>query len=82
MKRVPAKKIHLFTGIQAAALAALWVLKASPIGILFPVLIAMLVPLRLLMTRWFTEEELEALDAEEEVGDLDHESAGGFDVHA
>ena len=82
VKRVPAKKIHLFTGIQAAALAALWVLKASPIGILFPVLIAMLVPLRLLMTRWFTEEELEALDAEEEVGDLDHESAGGFDVHA
>jgi len=82
VKRVPSKKIHLFTGIQAAALAALWVLKTSAIGILFPVLIAMLVPLRLSMTRWFTEEELEALDSEEEVGDLDHEIAGGFDVHA
>ena len=66
----------------AAALAALWVLKTSAIGILFPVLIAMLVPLRLGMARWFTEGELEALDAEEEVSDLDHEIAGGADVHA
>ncbi|MBL8896902.1 MAG: HCO3- transporter [Planctomycetes bacterium] len=58
-------RIHLYTIIQAVALAALWVLKASSIGILFPVLIALLVPLRLLLGRWFTAEELAALDAEE-----------------
>jgi len=59
-------RIHLFTVIQALALGALWVLKASAIGILFPVLIAMLVPLRILMARWFKPEELHVLDSEEE----------------
>ncbi|MCK5941294.1 MAG: HCO3- transporter [Planctomycetes bacterium] len=59
------RRIHLFTLVQAAALAALWVLKASAIGILFPVLIALLVPLRLLLGRWFTRDELAALDSEE-----------------
>lgn len=82
VKKVPIKKIHLFTSIQAGSLAALWVLKTSAIGILFPVLIAGLVPLRLGMKRWFTEEELEALDAEEVPEDLEDEMAGGSGVHA
>ena len=80
VKIVPYKKIHLFTGIQAAALAALWALKTSAIGILFPVLIALLVPLRLFLKRFYTPEELAALDAEEELD----EAADAFigDAHA
>lgn len=64
---VPHKKIHIFTAIQAGALAALWALKTSAIGILFPVLIALLVPLRLLLNRFYTPQELAVLDAEEAV---------------
>jgi hypothetical protein len=59
--------------IQLVGLVALWVLKASPLGILFPILIALLVPLRLLMGRFFNPEHLEALDADEEVEDLERE---------
>ena len=53
------------------ALGLLWVLKASAIGILFPVLIALLVPLRLLLGRWFRPAELDKLDSEEEVEETD-----------
>ncbi|MFT5393972.1 MAG: hypothetical protein ACI8PT_004177 [Gammaproteobacteria bacterium] len=66
---VPAPIIHAFTGIQLFCLAALWALKASAAGILFPVLIALLVPLRFLLGRWFKPEDLEALDDDE---DEDH----------
>ena len=64
-RRVPLKSIHLFTGIQLVCLVLLWIVKASVVGILFPLFIAMLVPVRLLMSRWFTPVSLEALDAEE-----------------
>nr|CRL71052.1 hypothetical protein CPGR_00599 [Mycolicibacter nonchromogenicus] len=47
----------------------LWILKSSPAGILFPLFIAMLVPLRLLLNRWFQPEHLVWLDADEEPDD-------------
>ena len=65
-QKVSASVVTKFTLIQVFALAALWVLKTSPIGILFPVLIALLVPLRLFMKRKFSEEDLHYLDSEEE----------------
>lgn len=65
VQRVRHLKIHVFTGIQVVALGALWVLKSSALGILFPVLIALLVPLRLGLARFFEPHELEALDREE-----------------
>jgi hypothetical protein len=80
VRRVPITRIHLFTLIQVSGLVALWVLKASKLGILFPVLIALLVPLRLALGRWFTASELEALDPEEELEDLEGELIGG-DAH-
>lgn len=42
-----------------------WV-KGSPIGVLFPVLIALLAPLRLLLVRtpWFSESDMAMLDSE------------------
>ncbi|KIG13092.1 Sodium bicarbonate cotransporter [Enhygromyxa salina] len=82
LRRVSRRKIHLFTIIQLGGLVALWVLKTSPLGLLFPILIALLVPLRLALKRWFTDDELEALDGEETAEDveIDHMLAG--DLHA
>ena len=79
VKRVPAKAIHAFTLIQVVALGALWVLKTSSVGILFPVLIAALVPIRMIMGKVFRAEDLEALDSEE---DLDENDTMEVDVHA
>lgn len=42
-------------------------LKASIFGILFPVLIALLVPLRLMLNKFFDRGHLAALDADEDV---------------
>lgn len=74
---VPRSVIRKFTVIQIAALAALWILKTSSIGILFPVLIALLVPLRLSMRRTFAPEHLAALDADEEAEDIEREATLG-----
>jgi len=79
VRKVKSARIHAFTVIQVVSLAALWVLKASKLGILFPVLIALLVPFRLSLGRWFTEEELAALDAHEEAEEQE-ERVGG-DLH-
>ena len=43
---VPRKVSVLFTAIQMACLGAMVYVKESPIGVLFPVVIAMLAPLR------------------------------------
>jgi hypothetical protein len=76
---VPHAVIHRFTLIQLAALVALWVLKASSVGILFPVLIAALVPLRLFLTQFFEPEYLAALDTDESAAEIQER---GSDVHA
>jgi len=46
VRKVPIPVIHKYTLIQLGALVALWLVQASPIGILFPLLVALLVPLR------------------------------------
>ena len=66
IRRVPKWIIHAFTLLQLACLGVLWMVKSSALGILFPVFIALLVPVRLLAARYFSEEHLAALDAEEE----------------
>lgn len=76
---VPARVIHRFTLIQLAALVALWLLKSSPVGILFPILIAGLVPLRLLLDRYFEPQHLAALDTDEDAAEI---AERGTDVHA
>jgi mannitol/fructose-specific phosphotransferase system IIA component (Ntr-type) len=65
IRRVPNWKIHTFTAIQLLCLMILWVTKASAIGILFPLFIAMLVPVRFLLNRFFDQQHLLALDASE-----------------
>jgi hypothetical protein len=63
--QVPPREIHKFTFIQLVCFVVLWVLKASKLGILFPLMIAALVPINLFIKRFFPDKYMEALTAEE-----------------
>ena len=76
IRRVPRRTIHAFTLLQLNCLVILWVVKSSAIGILFPIIIALLVPVRMIAGKFFKQEYLDALDAEEEPDD-DHLSLPG-----
>jgi len=65
LRAVPTRVVHIFTAVQLACLAILWFVKASPIGILFPFFLALLVPIRILLTRVLKPEHMALLDAEE-----------------
>jgi hypothetical protein len=65
MRQVPTKWIHRFTLIQLVCFVILWVLKASRIGLLFPLMIAALVPIRMFASRFFPPEYIAALIAED-----------------
>ena len=64
IRAIPDKTIHRFTAIQLVCLCVLWLVKSSPIGILFPLFIGLLVPVRMLLSRSFEPEHLALLDAE------------------
>lgn len=64
-RHVPLKSIHKFTLIQLACFVALWVLKASKLGLLFPLMIAALVPINIWINRFFPPNHIKALLAEE-----------------
>jgi len=66
IRRVPSRTIHAFTALQFSCLAILWIVKSSSIGILFPIFIALLVPVRMIASMFFSAEHLAALDADEE----------------
>jgi hypothetical protein len=78
---VPLKKIHLFTFIQVICLILLMIVKSSVIGILFPILVALLIPLRMhiLPKLGFTDQDLTMLDADE-LEDKDAENKGARDL--
>lgn len=64
--KLPAKKTNIFTLIQLACLGSMMWVKGSPIGVLFPVLIAVLAPLRLLLVKMnlFSNDDMVLLDSE------------------
>lgn len=64
-RRVPIWTIHKYTIVQLICLASLGAIRASRFGIIFPVAIAALVPIRFRMQRYFSTQHLLALDAEE-----------------
>lgn len=68
-RRVPVRTIHLFTLVQLICLVVLCLINISsfkPISILFPIFIALLVPVRAILSRFFDEDHLAFLDADEE----------------
>ena len=65
LSRVPRAIVHRYTLVQALGRLILWVVKASAIAVLFPLVIALLVPLRLLLDRVFEPGHLAFLDAAE-----------------
>lgn len=75
IRTVPLKTIHAFTALQLLGLVSLWILKTTKIqgftlGIFFPLLIALLVPFRMSMNRFFDTKHLDILDAEESVEEI------------
>lgn len=64
-RHVPISTIHKFTVFQFVCFVVLWVLKSSKIGILFPLFIAALVPLRMAVKRYFDPVHYDLLIAED-----------------
>ncbi|CAB9506504.1 Electroneutral sodium bicarbonate exchanger 1 [Seminavis robusta] len=63
---LPWKRIHLYTAVQLACLAACWGWRfTGPLAIAFPLVVVAFVPLRLVvLPKIFSEEELRLLDSE------------------
>uniref|UniRef100_A0ACB8ELP0 Electroneutral sodium bicarbonate exchanger 1 n=1 Tax=Sphaerodactylus townsendi TaxID=933632 RepID=A0ACB8ELP0_9SAUR len=62
LRHVPLRKVHLFTVIQLTALIVLWVVKATPAAIIFPMMVLALVFVRQVMDLCFSKRELSWLD--------------------
>ncbi|XP_064408478.1 electroneutral sodium bicarbonate exchanger 1 isoform X1 [Latimeria chalumnae] len=62
LRHVPLRKVHLFTLIQLTCLVLLWVIKASPAAIVFPMMVLALVFIRKLMDICFSKREMSWLD--------------------
>ena len=63
---VDPKVVQTFTFIQIICLAAMFWIKESRVGVLFPVVIAMLAPIRFALERrnMISTEDMDVLDAE------------------
>ncbi|MCA9241473.1 MAG: PTS sugar transporter subunit IIA, partial [Planctomycetales bacterium] len=72
IRRAPNWVIHSFTGVQFVCLGVLWLINLNEnpaISILFPLIIALLVPVRFALDYFFKHAYLEVLDAAEEPED-------------
>lgn len=65
LRRVPLPIVNRFTLVQLGCLIILWIVKTSRAGILFPLFIALLVPVRRLLDRFLPPEHTATLDQEE-----------------
>ncbi|XP_045178660.2 anion exchange protein 2-like isoform X2 [Mercenaria mercenaria] len=67
VRRVRTLKMHAFTVLQLCLVAILWIVKSTLLAIAFPLFVILMVPLRLkILPKFFTHQELEVLDKEEE----------------
>jgi mannitol/fructose-specific phosphotransferase system IIA component (Ntr-type) len=65
VRRVPIRAVHLFTAVQLVCFVILWAVQASNLALFFPLFLALLVPLRALLTKVFRAVDLAVLDSEE-----------------
>ncbi|XP_065806072.1 solute carrier family 4 member 1b (Diego blood group) isoform X1 [Labrus bergylta] len=78
--RVSTGRMHLFTAIQIACLAILWIVKSSPVSLALPFILILTIPLRMCMTgHLFTELEMKCLDADD--AKVTFEEEPGQDVY-
>lgn len=71
LAHVKRRTVHGFTLLQLLGLGALWLVKTSPLAILFPVALVALVPLRWFAGRLFDKRELAVLDSDELPGSVE-----------
>eukprot|EP01121_Diplochlamys_sp_Union-15-3_P003538 TRINITY_DN1343_c0_g1_i3.p1 TRINITY_DN1343_c0_g1~~TRINITY_DN1343_c0_g1_i3.p1 ORF type:complete len:131 (-),score=12.05 TRINITY_DN1343_c0_g1_i3:107-499(-) len=71
VERLRKKKIHFYTLIQLLLVIILWIIKSiTVLAITFPMFIVLLGPIRLwIIPKLFTKEEIDILDAEDDVDD-------------
>ncbi|XP_011640841.1 electroneutral sodium bicarbonate exchanger 1 isoform X9 [Pogonomyrmex barbatus] len=63
LRQVPLKRVHMFTVIQLACLACLWLIKSfSHTSILFPLMLVVMIGIRKALDLVFTQRELKILD--------------------
>ncbi|XP_055376644.1 electrogenic sodium bicarbonate cotransporter 1 isoform X3 [Condylostylus longicornis] len=63
LRQVPIKRVHLFTIIQLACLAVLWIIKSfKQTSILFPLMLVVMIGIRKALDFVFTRRELKILD--------------------
>ncbi|XP_060107022.1 electrogenic sodium bicarbonate cotransporter 4 isoform X3 [Heteronotia binoei] len=62
LRHVPLRRIHLFTMVQIACLAVLWILKSTVAAIIFPVMILALILVRKMLDFVFSQHDLAWID--------------------
>uniref|UniRef100_A0A182LYA5 Anion exchange protein n=1 Tax=Anopheles culicifacies TaxID=139723 RepID=A0A182LYA5_9DIPT len=63
LRQVPIRRVHLFTAIQLACFAVLWLIKSFSItSILFPLMLVVMIGVRKSLDYIFTKRELKILD--------------------
>ncbi|WAR10579.1 B3A3-like protein [Mya arenaria] len=79
VRHVKTMKMHIFTIIQVILVGILWAVKSTVVAIAFPLFVFLMVPLRLkILPKFFTHEELEVLDKEEEDSDDEEDTDPDF----
>ncbi|XP_043109085.1 solute carrier family 4 member 1b (Diego blood group) isoform X2 [Puntigrus tetrazona] len=79
--KVSTNRMHVFTAIQMVCLAALWMVKSSPVSLALPFILILTIPLRMFMTgRLFTEQEMKYLDGDDAKATFEEEP--GVDVYS
>jgi len=67
LQKVSIQRVHIFTALQALGLAILYALKSiKQVAVVFPFFIAFLACVRPCFGKYFTKNELDALDGDEE----------------
>ncbi len=74
IRHVSPGTLHRYTAVQLACLAALWFVKASRFGILFPLALLGLVAARAMLPRWLAPGDVARLDSDEEPADAEFRS--------